>query len=193
MRLTRNASSMKLLQAVFRPLGQRAPVELSSERGLIKKALGAQNFSGYPLYVTCPDPSALEEINYPLFLLGRSGMAPPKEQLDSEVLSQVSSLSYRVITSLVLSLIREPLEAQDLIPNEQAPPLDELAREGQRIIETKCQLKQFRLRDQEMPRLAAALSTVPLAALRKYFRYDRGRGVVRFRCPPPGDHAQTAL
>jgi hypothetical protein len=42
---------------------------------------------------------------------------------------------------LVLSFIREPLEAQDLIGEEQHPRLDELAREGQRIIEAKCALK----------------------------------------------------
>jgi hypothetical protein len=140
-RLLRNAASSKLLQAVFRPLGQRAPLELSAERRLIKKTLSTQNFSGYPLYVTCPEPLILEEINYPLFLLGGSGIAQSKEPLDSEALKQISSLSYGVITSLVLSFIREPLEAQDLIDEEQHPRLDELAQEGQRIIEAKCALK----------------------------------------------------
>jgi hypothetical protein len=72
--------------------------------------LSTQNSSGYPLCVTCPEPSFLEEINYPLFLLGWSGIAQTKELLDSEALRQISSLSYGVITGLVLSFIREPLE-----------------------------------------------------------------------------------
>ncbi len=79
-----------MVQAVFQPLGRRAPLELSSERRLIKKALSAQNFSGYPT-----------------------------EPLDREDLKQISSLSYDVITRLVLSFIQEPLEAQGLIRDEQ--------------------------------------------------------------------------
>jgi hypothetical protein len=41
---------------------------------------------------------------------GWSGIAQTKELLDSEALRQISSLSYGVITGLVLSFIREPLE-----------------------------------------------------------------------------------
>jgi Cu(I)/Ag(I) efflux system membrane protein CusA/SilA len=53
-RIMRSAQSCALLGAVFRPLGQVAPVELGS---LHKKVLW-QQFSGYPLYASGPGAQA---------------------------------------------------------------------------------------------------------------------------------------
>ncbi len=47
--------SMALLQALFRPLGQVAAVELGSTRRQVEAVLSNQYFSGYSVYATCPD------------------------------------------------------------------------------------------------------------------------------------------
>jgi hypothetical protein len=78
-RIRRSPQSLALLQAVFRPLGQVAPVELSVKRQLVESTLSPANFSGYTIYATCPDPRVLEELHFPLFLLcgaKRSNKAP---------------------------------------------------------------------------------------------------------------------
>ncbi|MCX6926325.1 MAG: hypothetical protein NT154_24430 [Verrucomicrobia bacterium] len=83
---------------------------------------------------------------------------------------------------MVLSFIRDPLEAQDLIGNEQHLPLEELAREGQWIIEAKCALKHVVSLNLEMLRLATVLSNLSPVQLRERCHYDRTAGVVRIRC-----------
>src|SRR5258707_5662635 len=69
----RSAQSCSLAQAVFRPLGQIAPVELGSKRQLTQTLL--DEFSGYPLYTTAPEFGIPSSLNYPLFVLGGNGCA----------------------------------------------------------------------------------------------------------------------
>src|SRR6266446_1773595 len=154
-RILRNPQSFALLQCVFRPLGQVAPIELSPNRKLARQTLSIENFSNYPIFATCPEMKALEGINYPIFLLCKSGLAL-SEPTDSQTRLRITSLSHRVITAVVLSLIRDPGQAQALSGSEEMPPLNELAFQGKRAIEASGGIERFDLLERELPLLEKA-------------------------------------
>jgi hypothetical protein len=171
-------SARSLVQAVFRPLGQIAPVELGSERQLTQTLL--DQFSGYPLYTTAPEFGIPSSLNYPLFVLGETGV-PLQDTLGSEVLAQVTNLSHQVLTSLVLALRRDPVHAHALVQRDSARLLQDLAKEGRRIIQTIAAVEQFELVGPEMPMLESLLSEASAAQASKYFRADQ-KGVIYIRC-----------
>src|ERR1039458_4656218 len=94
-RLRRSVPPLMLLQAVFRPLGQKMLVALGADSPGVQRALSARNFSGYPLFATCPDPSVLAKVNYPLFLLADSGRAL-NPALDSDAQRQIGGVSHQI-------------------------------------------------------------------------------------------------
>jgi len=118
-KILRSPQSLGLLKAVFRPLSQVRPVEFSSKRRQVQKTLSTGELCGYPIYATCPDLTALDGLNYPVFLLGDSGVLL-QESLDGQEANQIVSLSHRIITSLVLYLLREPVQAHSLIEKQEA-------------------------------------------------------------------------
>ncbi|HEX9254617.1 MAG TPA: hypothetical protein VF938_03690 [Candidatus Angelobacter sp.] len=136
----------------------------------------------YPIYATCPDNTALDGLNYSLFLLGDSGLVL-QECLDEEALGQIASLSHRIITSLVLYLLRDPVQAHSLITKQEAFSIRELTLEGKHVIEASCGLENFEILESEMPLLQSLLSLMPPAQAQEYFHYDCSAEVVRIRCP----------
>src|SRR5260370_19733108 len=103
-RVMRSPQSVALLQSVLRTLGHVAAVELGPETKLVRQTLSIHNFCRYPLLATCPDATVLDAVNYPLFVLARSGMAL-NEPVESQALLHITSLSHQVITSVLLRLI----------------------------------------------------------------------------------------
>ena len=118
--------------------------------------------------------------NYPLFVLGETGVLL-HERLGSEALAQVTSLSHQVLTSLVLELRRDPIHAHALIQRDSVGLLQDLAKEGKRIIQTIAAVEQFEFVGPEMPLLESLLSELPAANASKYFRRDQ-KGVIYIRC-----------
>jgi len=179
--ILRNPQSFLLLQSVFRPLGQVEPVELGPSRKLTRQTLAIENFSKYPLFATCLEMKALDGIDYPLFLLCKSGLAL-SEPTDSETRLRITSLSHRVITSVVLNLVRDPVQAQALSGSEAVPPMNELAFEGKRAIEASGGIERFDLLERELPLLEKVLSQIAPETAPQYFRYDRDAGLVFISC-----------
>jgi hypothetical protein len=179
--IQRSVPALAMLQAVFRPLGQKAPVELNPDRGQVLRTLSPRNLSRYPLFVTCPDPSVLEKVSYPLFLVGDCGLALPAP-LETQALRQISSLAHRLVSTVVLKLLREPLHAHAHIPNQPGPSPDELALEGQRIIETLGGMGKFELLNLDLPLLQGILSRIALPALPDYFSFEPETGLIHIRC-----------
>lgn len=179
--LIRSPQSLALLAAVFRPLGQISPIELSPNRRSVMDTLSARNMIGYPIYATCPDIDAVSNFNYPLFLLSESGF-PLHEPITEESALQTTSLSHRIISSLALDFVRDKLQAHSLIENENAPSIKELALEGKRVIEARCGIDKFDLFEPEMPLLQAVLSQIPSDQANEHFRYDLSTGTVYIRC-----------
>ncbi len=87
-KILRSSQSLRLLKAVFRPLGQVMPIELGSKRRQVEQILSKGELCGYPIFVTCPDDTALDGLNYPLFLLGDSGLLL-QECLDEQAVGQM--------------------------------------------------------------------------------------------------------
>jgi len=87
-----------------------------------------------------------------------------------------------VITSVLLKLIRDPVQAQALSESEEVPPLNELAFEGKRVIETCGGIERFDLLERELPLLEKVLSRIPPETAPQYFRYDRDAGLVVISC-----------
>jgi hypothetical protein len=172
----RSAQSCALLGAVFRPLGQVAPVELGS---LQKKVLW-QQFSGYPLYASGPGAQAAGPLNYPWFVLDKSG-ALLHEPISKDDLAQVTGLSHRVFTSLVLKLLSDPVRAHALIQKDSALSLQQLAQEGKVIIGTLGTIERFELVAPELPLLESLLSEISPTSASKYFRREKN-GVIYIRC-----------
>ena len=179
--IMRSAHSLALLQAVFAPLGQHLPVELGTKRRLVKRALSAPYFLRYPLYVTCANPSALEGSNYPLFLLSETG-ALFHEPLHTQAVHQIAGVSQHLLRSLMLYLIRQPVQAQGLIRKDQARSPQDLALEGRRIIEVTSGVPTFELFEPELPLLESILSHLPPHKASALFRYDKPAGVIYIRC-----------
>jgi len=180
-RILRSPQSLGLLKAVFRPLGQVRPIELGSKRRQVEQILSNGELCGYPIFATCPDNAALDGLNYPLFLLGDSGLPLP-ECVDDEAVGQIAALSHRIITSLVLYLLRNPEQAHSLITTQAAPSVRELTLEGKRAIEASGGLENFEILESDMPLLHALLARIPPAQAQEYFQYDRPAEVVRIRC-----------
>ncbi len=111
----------------------------------------------------------------------KSGVAL-SEPADSETRLRITSLSHRVITSVLLKLIRDPVQAQALSESEEVPPLNELAFEGKRVIETCDGIERFDLLERELPLLEKVLSQIPPETAQQYFRYDRDAGLVVISC-----------
>jgi hypothetical protein len=147
----------------------------------VEKTLSAGELCGYPIFATCPDVTALEDLNYPLFLLGDSGL-PLQGLLDCQAVGQIANLSHRIISSLVLYLLREPVQAQALIEKQKASSLSKLALEGKSIIEATCGLEKFDLMEPDMPLLQTLLSQIPPTQAQEHFRYDMHAGVICIRC-----------
>ncbi len=181
-KVLRSPQSLGLLQAVFRPLGQVRPIELGAKRRQVQQILSTGELCGYPIYATCPDNTALDGLNYSLFLLGDSGLVL-QECLDEEALGQIASLSHRIITSLVLYLLRDPVQAHSLITKQEAFSIRELTLEGKHVIEASCGLENFEILESEMPLLQSLLSLMPPAQAQEYFHYDCSAEVIRIRCP----------
>jgi hypothetical protein len=181
-KILRSPQSLGLLKAVFRPLGQVRPVEFSSKRRQVQKTLSTGELCGYPIYATCPDLTALDGLNYPVFLLGDSGVLL-QESLDGQEANQIVSLSHRIITSLVLYLLREPVQAHSLIEKQEAPSGRELALEGKGVIDASCGLENFDLMESDMPLLQSLLSQILPDQAQKYFHFDCCAEVIRIRCP----------
>jgi len=169
------------LLSVFRPLGQVAPVELTPNRRAIQQTLFHQNLSRYPIFATCSEVKALERINYPIFLLAQAGETL-SEPLTSDALLQTTSLSHRVITSVVQRLIRQPAQAQGLILQDQAASIEQLASEGRQIIESSGVIKRFDLLDKQLPLLEQVLSRIQPENARHYFSCKPQDGLVVIRC-----------
>src|SRR2546428_491454 len=74
-----------------------------------------------------------------------------QECLDEEALGQIASLSHRIITSLVLYLLRDPVQAHSLITKQEAFSIRELTLEGKHVIEASCGLENFEILESEMP------------------------------------------
>src|ERR1019366_6548247 len=178
--ILRSPQSFTLLHQVFRPLGQIAPVELGPRSG-IKQMLSNQALFRYPIFATCSDLQALDGINYPIFLLARSG-ASLNEPVSGEAGLQITSLSHRVITSVALKLIQEPAQAQGLIHSEAAPSINELALEGQRVVESLSPMEGFDFGERELPLLEQVLSRIQPEDARQCFRHDPQGGLVFIRC-----------
>ena len=179
--IIRSPESVALIQSVFRPFGQVAPVELGPTRRLAQQTLSTLNFSGFPIFATCPDIRVLKDVNSPLFLLGRSGESL-NDPVDAEALSQITSLGHRVFTSLILKFIREPLQAQGLIDKDEAGSANGLALEGKRVIEASAGMGPFDLLEQELPLLKRFLSGVVPDKANQFFRYDHSASLVFIRC-----------
>jgi hypothetical protein len=179
--LLRSVQTLILLRAVFRPLGQQTPVALGADWASVQRSLSTANFSGYPLFATCPDPSVLAKLNYPLFLLVDSGRAL-NPVLDDNAQLQIAGLAHQVISSLVIKLMREPVQAHGLIASQPTPAIDALALEGKRIIEASCGIANFELAEPTLPLLQKIFSRLPLAQAHEYLRYDQSLGVLYIRC-----------
>ena len=74
-------------------------------------------------------------------------------------------MSHQILTSLVVKLLREPVQAHDLIASEPAPAIDALALEGKRIIEVSCGIAAFELVEPALPLLQTVLSRIPLTQI----------------------------
>jgi hypothetical protein len=98
-----------------------------------------------------------------------------------QALAQVTSLSHQVLTSLVLELQRDPIPVHALVQRDSARLLQDLAKEGRRIIQTIGAVEQFEFVGPEMPLLESLLSEVSAANASKYFRGDQ-EGVIYSRC-----------
>lgn len=179
--IIRSPQSLALLKAVFKPLGQIESVELSPNRRLVMETLSARNFAGYPIFATCPDPTVLDNFNYPVFLLSETGM-PLHEPLTPEVAAHISNLSHHVITTLLLNFIRERMQAHSLIEVDEAPPIKEMALEGKRVIEARCGMGNFDLFEPELPLLQALLSQLSADQVNEKVRYDLSLATVFIRC-----------
>ena len=75
-----------------------------------------------------------------------------------------------------MSLAREPVQAQGLIESEESPPIEELAREGKRIIEARCGLPNYDLLESEMPLLHRVLTQIAPDVVHQYLHCDPSRG-----------------
>ncbi len=133
---------------------------LGAKRRLVQTALSAPYFLRYPLYVTCANPAALEGSNYPLFLFSKTG-ALLHEPLPAQAVHQIAGVSQHLISSLILYLIRQPVQAQGLIRKDQARTPKDMALEGRRIIEVASGVPTFELFEPEFPLLESILSHVP--------------------------------
>jgi hypothetical protein len=178
--IIRSPQSLALLKAVFRPLSQVEPVELSPNRRVVLETLSAHNFSGYPIFATCPDPTVLDNFNYPVFLLSETGM-PLHEPLSAEHAAHITNLSHHVLTSLLLNFIRERLQAHGLVNTDEPPSIKDLALEGKRIIEARCGIENFDLFEPELPLMQAILSRITGDKVNEFFRYDLSMATVFIR------------
>src|ERR1017187_3894339 len=179
--IMRSPHSLALLRAVFAPLGQHLPVELGARKRLVQTALSAPYFVRYPLYITCANLSALAGSNYPLFLLSESG-AMLHEPLPAPAARQIAGVSQYLIRSLILYLIRQPVQAQGLIPKDQARTPQKMALEGRRIIEAISGVPKFELFEPEFPLLESVLSRLSPQKATELFRYDQAAAVIYIRC-----------
>lgn len=131
--------------------------------------------------MVCSEVEALERINYPLFLLAQAG-APLSEPLTSDEVRQTTSLAHRVISSVVLQLIREPAQAHGLTLTDQAGSIEQLALEGKRIIESSSGMKPFELAGRELHLLEQVLARIPPEDASQYFHCESHSGLVLIRC-----------
>ena len=154
---------------------------LGAKRRLVQTALSAPYFLRYPLYVTCANPAALEGSNYPLFLFSETG-ALLHEPLPAQAVHQIAGVSQHLISSLILYLIRQPVQAQGLIRKDQARTPKDRALEGRRIIEVASGVPTFELFEPEFPLLESILSHVPPHKAPEFLRYDKAAGVIYIRC-----------
>jgi len=180
-KLRRSPEALALLQAVFRPLGQVAAVELSAKPHEAEQTLGKNNFWGYPLYATAPQGAQLDRINYPLLLLSESGF-PLTDRLDNQAREHTSSLSYRVLSALVLSLVREGSQVHGWSRSQTATTWQDLLQEGKRLIEARCGLGQFDLLEPQSPLLFQILAQIAPEQLRAYFHQERAGDNIRVLC-----------
>jgi hypothetical protein len=97
-------------------------------------------------------------------------------------LRQSISLAHRVISSVVLQLIREPVQAHGLILNDQAGSIEQLALEGRRIIESSGGLNPFDLAGPELHLLEQVLACISPEHASQYFRRESHTGLVVIRC-----------
>jgi hypothetical protein len=112
---------------------------------------------------------------------GDSGV-PLQGALDCKAVGQIANLSHRIISSLVLYLLRNPVQAHSLIEKQEAPSVRELVLEGKSIIEASCGLEKFDLMEPDMPLLQVLLSQIPPTQAQEHFRYDMRAGVIYVRC-----------
>ncbi len=179
--LIRSPHSLALLGAVFRPFGQVVPIELNPNRRLVLETLSARHFDGYPLYATCPDLSAVENFNYPLFILTESG-TPLHEPITPEAATQITSMAHRIFGALAVEFVKDRMNAHGLIDCDQSPGISELALEGKRIIEARCGFPSFDLFEPELPIFQAVLSHIPSDRCNDFFRWDLEEEAVFIRC-----------
>jgi hypothetical protein len=177
--ILRSPGSFTLLQSVFRPLGQIAPIELPPNRRALQCLLFKQNLSAYPIFATCCESKVLDRISYPIFLLANSG-TPLGEILTTEAYSQITGLSHHVITSVVSKLIRNPAQAYGLTLSDQAPSIEQLAQEGTQVIEFSG-IPGFEPAEQPLPLLSQVLSRIEPEKASQYFRLDPQSGLVLIR------------
>jgi hypothetical protein len=181
-KLLRSPESFALLQSVFRPLGQILPIDSGVPPKDLRQLLLKGNLRRYPLFASSANPTGLDGLNFPLFLLGRSGTSLMEPLISSEARLQITSLAHRVITAILRQLIRAPGQAQQLFFNEQAPSIDQLASEGLRLMEYGGVAEGFAHCSGAMPLLEQVLSRIRPEEAHQFFSHDPARGIISIRC-----------
>jgi hypothetical protein len=114
-------------------------------------------------------------------LLSESGF-PLTDRLDNQAREHTSSLSYRVLSALVLSLVREGPQVHGLSRSQTATTWQDLLQEGKRLIEARCGLGQFDLLEPQSPLLFQILAQIAPEQLRAYFHQERAGDNIRVLC-----------
>src|SRR6266404_5107271 len=179
--IQRCPESFALLRSVFRPLGQLLPIHLAADPKDIRQLLLKENLRRYPLFATSANPTRLDGLDYPVFLMGRSGVSMV-EPLSNDAKLQITSLAHHIITAVVMKLIREPSQLQELFFNEQAPSIDHLTSEGLRLIQYSGVGDGFARCSGTMPLLEQVLSRIHPEEAHQFFSQDPDRGIISIRC-----------
>jgi hypothetical protein len=169
-RILSTPAMRQLMRGLCTPLGQQRIWEININRRSGNSSIDPEFFSGYPIYASCFNDAIVKDLNYPVFLLGDSGL-PLQENLTQDSFQAFANLSYQVITRLTQGLIRETGGGY-LRSNQPAPSAHELILEGKRAIEALCGLGEFVIYEDHTPLFKSALAFIDFDKIPEFFRFD---------------------
>lgn len=169
------ANTLNVLHAVFLALGQKSPITVNPNKRV--PVIDAQFFSGYPVMATVANPKVLEGFKYPMVVFRELGI-DCETHLDVVQYRRLYSLSYHVLTQMVLHLIQKSRIHFDFNQSDSVTEHD-IILEGKRWIETCTDVGTFDILHVAAPKTKRMFSTIELSDLTKHVWFDLKRQQVQ--------------